>query len=469
MQLPRSKHSHSELTLVFNSNSISKMKKIIHIASVLAILALTACDKELDIDPVQSVDEETALSNDQNIKRVLNGAYDALSSGSLLGGDMQLYSELLAADAEILWTGTYNQPREIFGKNILTNNSFVTATWLAGYDAINITNNVLSALPRVVAADRNRVEGEAKFIRGVTYFELVKLFALPYSAGNTSANLGVPIVLNSTRGIGDTSYVSRSTIEETYTQIISDLTTAESLVLNTNGVYATKRAAAGYLSRVYLQMGRYAEARDAADRAIGYGGRSLTADFMDAFNNDGLSTEDLFAIEVNDQDGANDMHLFYSIPTFGGRDGDVAILDKHLNLYEPSDQRFNQFYPGAGDVRTAKWMLQYKNLPIIRLAEMYLTRAEANFRLGTAVGDTPLNDVNRIRARVGLLPLLILTLDDITLERKLELAHEGQAIHDVKRLMKTVDGLPYNSPRLVLPIPLREINANPELEQNAGY
>lgn len=445
------------------------MKKILHIVSVLAFLALTSCDKELDITPQQTVDEETALSTDQNVKRVLNGAYDALSSGSLLGGDVQLYGELMAADAEILWTGTFNQPREIFGKNILTNNSFVRATWLAGYNAINITNNVLSALGKVVAADKGRIEGEAKFIRGVSYFELVKLFALPYSAGNTNSNPGLPIVLNPTRGIGDSSYVARKSVEETYSQIIADLTTAESLLLTNNGVYATKRAAAGYLSRVYLQMGRYAEARDAANRAINYGGRTLTADYLDAFNNDALSSEDLFAIEVNDQDGANDLHLYYSIPQYGGRDGDVAILDKHLNLYEPTDLRFDQFYVGAGDVRTGKWIFQYKNIPIIRLAEMYLTRAEANFRLGTAVGDTPLNDVNRIRVRAGLLSKLVLTLDEIILERKLELAHEGQAIHDIKRLMKTVDALPFNSPRLVFPIPEREINANPKLKQNTGY
>jgi tetratricopeptide (TPR) repeat protein len=324
-------------------------------------------------------------------------------------------------------------------------------------------------------ADKDRVRGEALFIRGVTYFELVKLFALPYSAGNTSTNLGIPIVLTPTRGISDSSYVSRKSVDETYAQIIADLTTAEALVpSNTsvpenNGIYATKRAAAGYLSRVYLQMGRYAEARDAANRAINYGGKSLVTPYIEAFNKEGLSAEDIFVIEVNDQDGSNDMHLFYSIPDHGGRDGDVAVNPKHMNFYEALDQRFDQFYPGNGDTRTAKWRDLYSNLPIIRLAELYLTRAEANFRLGTSIGDTPLNDVNRIRARVGLLPKAALTLDDIILERKLELAHEGQAIHDVKRLLKTVDGLPFNSPRLVFPIPISDINANHNLEQNAGY
>src|SRR5687768_236066 len=319
------------------------MKKIINIAAILSVSLFTACDKELDLIPRQDVAEEVVLSTDQNVKRVLNGAYDALSSASMLGGDVQLYSELLAADAEILWTGTYNQPREVFGKNILTNNSFITATWRDGYNTINIANNVLSGVDKVVPADKDRVRGEALFIRGVSFFELVKLFALPYSAGNTSTNPGIPIVLTPTRAITDSSYVSRASVEATYAQIIADLTTAEPLVPNNNGVYATKRAVAGYLSRVYLQMGRYAEARDAANRAIGYGGRSLVGYFMDAFNNEGLSSEDVLAIEVNDQDGANDMHLFYSIPAFGGRDGDVAIQDKHLNFYDALDQRFDQF------------------------------------------------------------------------------------------------------------------------------
>ncbi len=148
------------------------MKNILPIA-MLSLVGLVACNKELDILPQQSVDESTVLSTDQNVKRALNGAYDALSSSSVLGGDVQLYNELLAADAEILWTGTYNQPREIFGKNILTNNSYVRDTWREGYDAINVANNVLSAINVVLPADQNRVRGEALFIRAVTYFEIV--------------------------------------------------------------------------------------------------------------------------------------------------------------------------------------------------------------------------------------------------------------------------------------------------------
>ncbi|GAC1369789.1 MAG: hypothetical protein NVSMB30_07920 [Hymenobacter sp.] len=110
----------------------------------------------------------------------------------------------------------------------------------------------------------------------------------------------------------------------------------------------------------------------------------------------------------------------------------------------------------------------------MRLAEMLLNRAEANFRAGTTVGATPLADVNRVRARVSLPPLAVLTLPAILRERKLELAFEGFRLGDLKRNKESVTDpkgvvLAWNSPRLVFPIPLREINVNPNLTQNEGY
>jgi len=106
---------------------------------------------------------------------------------------------------------------------------------------------------------------------------------------------------------------------------------------------------------------------------------------------------------------------------------------------------------------------------VVRLAEMYLTRAEANLRLGTAVGATPAADVNKIRSRAGLTPLSAVTLTDVLKERKLELMFEGLQVHDQKRLKETRGGIAYNSPRLILPIPQREMDTNKKLVQNQGY
>ena len=456
------------------------MKRII-IAVILITFFIASCDKKLDLLPQQSVAEEVALNSDANVKKVLNGAYDAVSSGNLYGGNLQLYSELLGANGEIRWEGTFPQHREIWSKAILKTNSFISSTWLSAYNTINIANNIISAIPVVIAADQNRIKGEALYLRGCMYFELVTLFAKPYSAGNTTTNKGLPIILTPTRGIDANSYVERSTVAQTYTQVIADLTEAEGLLpavnpgsnATTRMVYATKAAAAAMLSRVYLQMEKWPEARDAADRAITVAvanTRALATTYAAAFNNTVNSAEYLFAMQISAQDGANNMHLYWSIPTYGGRDGDVSIQASHLALYDPTDARRALFYTGASATRSGKWQQQYRVLPIIRLAEMYLTRAEANFRAGTTTGATPLADVNRTRQRAGLLPLLTVTLADILLERKLELAHEGQAIQDRKRLRLTTDGFAYDADKITFPIPQREVDASKGIiVQNGGY
>ncbi len=450
------------------------MKKIY---AIIFLLTLGACANDLDLKPTAALDQSVALSNDSNVKTALLGAYDGLSGysaslgsyGFLWGGDLFTYSELLAADGEITWVGTYNQPREIYGKKILTNNSFVRSNWTGGFYTINICNNILESINVVNEEDRDQVRGEALFIRGSVYFELVRFFGKPYSAGNTSTNLAVPLVLKSTKAITDESYPSRATVEQIYQQVIADLTEAESLLSDDNAPYATASAAAAILSRVYLGMDNFAAARDAADRVIQSGNFELTGTYEEAFNNSQNSTEDIFAMQVNDQDGTNDLNLYWSIPDFGGRDGDVQIEQKHLDLYEAGDARLDMFYEGNGAIRSGKWKLQYKNVPVVRLAEMYLTRAECNERLGTSVGDTPENDLNLIRERVGLDPITDPTLDQILFERKLELAHEGSAIHDLKRLKGSADGFAYNADAMVFPVPAREISANKNLKQNDGY
>jgi hypothetical protein len=451
------------------------MKKQIIILTA-AVLFVGSCGKKLDILPTQSVEEEVVLSTDQGVKNLLNGAYDMISSGAVYGGDLFLYSELMASDGELRWEGTFNQPREIWRKDILTTNSYVRDSWLNSYRAINAANNIISALEVVNEDDRARVEGEALFIRGSMLFELVKFFAQPYTAGNAGSSPGIPIILEPTRTDNVSTARPRNTVQEVYTQVIDDLTQSIALLepVGYNDEYANAAAAAAQLSRVYLQMENFTGARDLANSAINLAedmGFDLAGAYPSLFNNSANSSEDIFAIQVSANDGANDMHLFWSIPAFGGRDGDVAILGKHLNLYEEDDLRLNLFYEDdAETVRSGKWQLQYRNLPIFRLSELYLTRAETNFRLGTSIGATPASDIAAIRGRAGLDAPVTLTLPLILAERKLELAHEGHALHDLKRLRGSADGFTYNDPKMVLPIPQREVDAGKGiLDQNDGY
>ncbi|MFC2113502.1 RagB/SusD family nutrient uptake outer membrane protein, partial [Bacteroidota bacterium] len=110
-----------------------------------------------------------------------------------------------------------------------------------------------------------------------------------------------------------------------------------------------------------------------------------------------------------------------------------------------------------------------RNFPIIRLAEMYLTRAEGNFEAGTSVGDTPLNDINFIRARANAPALPSVDQAAIRAERYFELCWEGHRLHDLKRWKQNVGTDPYNAGNLIFPIPEREMEANPNLVQNSYY
>jgi tetratricopeptide (TPR) repeat protein len=446
-------------------------KQIIFLAAV--VLLATACNKKLDINPTQSVPQELVFDNNANILAALNGAYDVASDGYVLGGDLMLYSELLGAGDEITWVGTYNEPREIYNKSILTNNLFVANTWSLSYRVINICNNIIANISKVNEDDRDRVHGEALFLRGLMYFGLAELYAKPYSAGNLTTNLGLQLVTSPTVNgqVTSANLVPRSSVQDTYAQILADLTTAKPLLNDEIGVFASKYAAAAILSRVYLQMGDYAKARDEANEVIENSGASLTTTYVDAFNNADPSSEDIFVLPVTAQDGTNDMWLFWSTGDYGARDGDVEVNQEHLDLYDPADQRLALFWDVDDIYYSGKYRYQYRFLSQVRLAEMILTRAECNEILSTVVGASPVDDFNAIRNRAGLGTVGTVTLDEILFERHLELAHEGQRINDIKRLKQSIEGFDYDANELVLPIPLREINAVGAniLQQNDGY
>ncbi len=445
------------------------MRKIsIYISFFTLALIGFSCDSELDKKPFQSIKEDDALSNAQSVRNVLVGAYDALGNSDLFGGNNQRDAELLASNNEIRWQGTFQDPRDIYNKAITTTNVDVTETWLESYEAINIANNVLSALEVFrTETEKDQVEGEALFIRAMVYFDLVRFFAKPYSAGNATSNPGVPLILTPTRGIDGGSFVSRNSVEEVYNQIIADLTKAEAQLASSNGFFATSGAAAALLARVYLNKADYSNALAAANRVIASGNYALASTYASAFNNGANSVEDIFAAQVTTQDGVNNMANFFA-PAPVGR-GDIPVLQSHLDLYEAGDRRLAFFYTQEGDFWSGKFVDQFANVPVIRLAEMYLTRAECNQRLSSVTGATPLADINLIRSRAGLDALTSVDLDQILLERKLELSFEGHTVHDMKRLQMQIDGLSYDANQLVFPIPQREINANPSIQQNPGY
>jgi tetratricopeptide (TPR) repeat protein len=448
------------------------MNKLLSIISIVSLLGLfTGCDKYLDLEPSQSVSENIALTSDENVKVVLQGAYSQFALPGIYGGNLLRNAELLGGNGEIKWVGTYIDPRQLFNKTILTTNSEVEVQWRDSYKVINTANNILSALGKVKDADRDRVEGEALFLRSLMYFDLVRFFADQYQFGVANTQMGVPLVLTPTGVLSESNFVTRNTVDEVYNQVIGDLTAAASKLPEDNDVYASSGAATALLARVYLQKGDYEKARDAANTVIGSDFYALNSSYAAVFNKDNNTSEDIFATQITPQDMFSSMTEFFSVPEYGGRDGDIEILDGHLGLYSDGDKRLDLFFNGNGSIECGKWNNQYGVVNLIRLAEMYLIRAECNIRRSTNVGATPLDDYNTIHTRAGLAPALTVTLADILLERRLELAFEGFKIHDVRRLHQNVGILPYNDPKLLFPIPARELEANPKLktQQNPGY
>lgn len=449
------------------------MKIIKYTLILVLFFTIISCEKELDIEPSQSISTEKALSTENNVLNILVGTYSEAGQSSTFGGDTQIIADLLGNTTQMNWGGTFVDPRQFNSKSILVDNAFVQGVWGTSYEVINQANLVIDNLEVVTSGAANRAEGEAKFLRALMYFELVRHFGAPYLAGVSNTQLGVPLRLNGIIDYGVDLSIARNTVEEVYTQIIADLNDAFSKLPVTNDVYADKYAAEALLAKVYFQQGNYPAARDAANDVIANSGHTLASTYNDVFNNDADSVEDLFAFQVTSQGGSNDFITFYASQDFGGRQGDIDLQAGFFELFDDvvNDERHNFTYVSSdtGGILTSKYTNQFANISVLRIADMHLVRAESNFREGTSIGLPPLDEVNAVRARSNASALSTLTLDVLFNERQLELSFEGQLIHDIKRTKTSVGALSFDAEELILPIPQAEMDTNTLMVQNSGY
>ncbi|MFZ0595756.1 MAG: RagB/SusD family nutrient uptake outer membrane protein [Flavobacterium sp.] len=445
-----------------------------------------SCENELDIDPKQTEDASVTLSTEAGITNILTGTYALAANGNAYGGRILLYADLLGVSGaltttDLRWRGTYGELRQMYIKNMQSDNVIIEGTYSRCYEIINAANTVIENVDKVKDPDKQATMiGEASFLRSLAYFDLVRFFAKPYVSGQPNTQLGVVIRPNAIYNFNVDLAKERSTVDEVYKVIIDGLNVAYTNLPDENSFYADKYAAKALLARVYLQQGNYSEARDAANDVIENSGHGLSTTYAGAFNHDTDQTEDIFSIQITKQTGLNDANTFYESENNGGRGGDFSIRDHYLEKFSDPDDRanFNYENDANGRILTSKFTNQFANIGLIRLAEMYLIRAEANFMEGTAIGNTPLDDINIIRTRAKADNLAAVTIDDILLERELELGMEGFLIHDIKRTKRSIDisedgdgsdVLLYDANNLVFPIPLSETDANKKITQNPGY
>ncbi|QKG53604.1 RagB/SusD family nutrient uptake outer membrane protein [Hymenobacter sp. BRD67] len=488
------------------------MKKIFSwpVVALGLSLGLSACKDALDIQPQQAIDLSTAFNTTQKVGAAVVGCYSQLDNSSLYGTDLILVPELIAGDGYISWEGSFQNYAQLANHIQNAQISNALEIWRAAYANINQTNVVLANLGVVTdSTQKQQFRGEMRFIRAAMYFELVRLYAQQYKAGTNNTQLGVPLALtaNTTIAQGDTK-LPRATVEQVYAQVISDLQAAMKNLPAQNVTRASSFSAEALLARVYLQQGNYPAARAAADDVITNSGASLAGTLAAVFQNRN-SSESLFEIQQNDQNNAgtanSGLATFFAgySPTGDqgisyGR-GDVRVNGDFANLYGSSDVRGTDsltilrtkklIYLSDGNtkpnhLRTIKWRTYGQDIPLIRLAEMYLIRAECDIRAGKS-GDA---DINKVRLRSGATPVIGAMLPDVLLERQLELAFEGFRLYDLKRTngvirpfqpaippTATDPGSPAvpafnaNDPKAILPIPYQEINNNSLLVQNPGY
>jgi starch-binding outer membrane protein, SusD/RagB family len=455
-------------------------------------LLLVGCNSFLDVKPQQSIDASTALTTSENIRLALNASY--VNIRNAYGQQLLIGADLMADKGEIYFQGTYIQPREYLGKNLVASSEWSEAAWEDLYKGIYICNQVLKNMTVVDETNRPQIEGEARFLRGLSYFDLARFYAPAYQPGGANGADAVPLILESTTEM----YPARATVAQIYGQAQTDLEKAVELLSPDETFFANKYAALGILSRLYLTKEMWKEAATAASEVIESGKFSLSETPLSAFNHAANGPEDVFAFQQNNDDnlgslmgtGNEGMSAFYASTNVTGR-SDFAVTDITLNLYEADDLRgkvqrnlvqdvsdasdiksmfYNGFISTSSDgIFCSKWLYFDKNMTFIRLAEMYLTRAEANFNNGTAIGDTPLNDIKTIRKRAGISTPDAIDLNFIRQERVRELIFEGFRLHDYKRWKWSVEDLSWDSPRLVFPISQRERDVNSNLTQNAGY
>lgn len=310
------------------------------------------------------------------------------------------------------------------------------------------------------------------------------------------------MITTPTLKLDDLKYPSRAPIHEVYALIYEDLEQAIALLDgktiggNDPEFYASSAAAAALLSRVALYNGDYERVVTEASNVLAvHAAKFQSKDNYISSWRSRKHPESLFELVylAADNIGVNESlratftsRNSLNSATFASR-GNVVVSDDLMSKYAANDVRRGLIINGLGRNNGRNEMTKFlsrsgtpnlDNVPVIRVSEMYLNRAEAYARMIPAQEDLARMDLNRIRERAGLAPVDATVtgqalLDEILLQRRLEFAFEGHRFFDLKRLgmdiIKPSGDVKFEEYRILAPIPYSETQRNGNLEQNFGY
>lgn len=469
--------------------------------AALSALAFTACEDDfLNEEPKLKQSTELTLSTIDGIQKSVAGSYAFLSTSYWYGADFITNCELRACNARKPIAQKWDSGRCKPGNDwSYSSASTMSGLWVYAYKLIDNANEILDNVDG--KAEQTVVDGvraEALFLRALAHFDLVRTFAQPYTQTDPTAQLGVPVMLHSQNGTP-----ARNTVAEVYDQIVADLTEAEKIIpekYNANYhqevtdkfAVASKEAIQALLSRVYLYMGQWQKAADYATLVINSGKFNLwsKSDLAKAYVQDvaadgGEVIFEVYGDQGNDRFSVQNWEyiMWMSCPRGSG---DFGASHDVYDLYEEADVRHSLFVTADG-ANGQYWSTKYagkdnsspsyNNTIVIRLAEMYLNRAEALLNGATVSGASAQSDLLAITKARGA-SAAAATETGIFTERRKELAFEGHIIYDFARLGRsltrgdtnaTLKEVPFPNYRWSLPIPKSEVDANPNMVQNPGY
>jgi hypothetical protein len=492
------------------------MKVVFSIVITAMVLTISGCKKYLDKVPLDSVNTSNFFQTADDAVNAVNACYQPMQRPKLYNLRMWT-SDIFAGNSVTGAGGGTDGIETVEEANFTTDasNAGVLDLYRGPYPGILYCNLVLKNVPSIKMDTvlRNRIIGEARFLRANYYFILVRYFG------------DVPLILEPQSPASSDYYPARAPAATIYQQIIQDLKSAITLLparesyTGSDVGRASKGAAIATLAKVDLTLGDYTDVVPLCQQvtAMGY---KLNTNYADNFNPATKnSPESIFEIQYS----GNTLYGFFDdlnqaswTSTYmgprntnfvGGAYGWNQPTQEFVNSYEAGDLRkdLTILYKGCPDfygnvydssysttgynvrkflVPTAvspQYNTSAENFPALRYADVLLMEAEAMNELGqTAPAAAPLN---LVRERAGLPDIATgLSQDNfrtaVLHERRMELAFEGQRWFDLIRINKGQYGLDFlhsightnaAAKNLLLPIPLLEIQANPNLRQNTGY
>jgi len=471
------------------------MKNIIYLFT--SILLITSCSDFLEEDPEAFFTDSNFYNSESDAVAAVNAIYAHLGSGNYYGGNNMW--ELADITTDLLSEGQGSTSERISLQEYIFNSSdnIFEEVWREVYESINDANVAIEKIPLADIDEviKNRLVGEAKFLRALNYFDLLRIYG------------EVPLITMSTKGL-DGLNVEKNSIDEIYTQIISDLEDAEQSGLEGEIIKGrvTDKAVKALLGKVLLYqyyVDGNSESLVKAIASLEAVIEPLTLSPSDVWNKENeASSEFIFSVQFVGRRGGIGSNYMEGFAVRGAPSpltgfSSAIAEEEFLNSFADEDLRKeasarNSFIIDGETITFEPHVWKYFdasetnpsdtdiNWPIIRMADVWLFLAEAENELNNGPTAKAYAAVNEVRNRAGLqdLPLglsQVEFLDALVQERAWELCFEGQRWFDLNRtgkLIATISeyGQPIDaSKHTVFPIPLRELDTNPSLVQNPGY